>query len=361
MSRMYPLRDDPADDLSVEERVRRTGTIRASLERELRLLTIERRRGLSRSKWHLLRQGFLSSRAVLYPLQDYPLELFLSDREIEGRLSWVNPPALRRLLKDKVAVHLLAESAESVTMPGVRGLSIDGCLIPHAAFDEAEPRRDLIAKPVDGRGGRGVVRLEPGDPLPDRGTFLIEEAVIPHSYAADIFPAALNTVRIYTGRTSRNSEALLVGAVHRFATTASAPADNVSAGGIVVPLDMASGVLGRALLPSVQNRRTLFDHHPETDAPIMGVKVPSWRETIALALRCADLFPDLVYAAWDIALTPHGPVLIECNATLPNPNLIQMHEPLLLSADVRAFLTQTGVISSRRAERAAAMASSFIG
>ena len=103
-------------------------------------------------------------------------------------------------------------------------------------------------------------------------------------------------------------------------------------------------------------QRTVSATHPDTGARIEGVAVPDWQAVRRMALRCMRAFPDLSYAGWDVAVTQDGPVLIEVNVVLPNPNLIQMHTPWLFDPEVRRFLRSHGVIGAGRARRAEAAA-----
>jgi hypothetical protein len=54
--------------------------------------------------------------------------------------------------------------------------------------------------------------------------------------------------------------------------------------------------------------------HPQTGAAFAGVQVPFWAEACQLARQAAMAFLPLTTIGWDIAITPHGPVLIEGNA-----------------------------------------------
>lgn len=325
----------------------------------LRLARMELATNGGRPDPALLRRRLLSCRRALYPVDAHPIESFLDDFEIEGPLGLVNPPAWRRRLKDKLVVHdLVARLAPAVRMPVPRGCVADGRALFFPGGER--PRGPLIAKPLDGSGGRGVLRLEEGQPLPATGLHLLEEPVEPHPYAAAVFPHALNTVRVLVGRAPGEAAPILLGAAHRFGTRRSAPTDNVKAGGVVAHADLASGVLSGVLVPaagqSAGRARVVLDHHPETGARVEGVAVPDWPAVLDAARRCADAFPWLAYMGLDVALSPDGPVLVEINVSLPNPNLIQMHRPLLADPDARRFFLAVGVITPERSLRAAAAA-----
>ena len=73
--------------------------------------------------------------------------------------------------------------------------------------------------------------------------------------------------------------------------------------------------------------------HPRTQRSFSSCSLPAWQEAQALASIAARAFAPLVTIGWDIALTDHGPVLIEGNVTwdpLPgHPNLAAIYCSLL--------------------------------
>ncbi len=224
---------------------------------------------------------------------------------------------------------------------------------PFATWEEAASA-PLIAKPLRGSGGRGVVRLERGAPLPRADGLLIERRVEPHSYARAIFAGAVNTVRIMTARDPNDGDSFIFGTAHRFGTGRSAPTDNRKQGGLVSAIDPASGGLSASIGLGAGNRRTVHRAHPETGAPIAGIVIPQGDRLKDAALTLASAFPELVLVGWDLAVTPTAPVVIEGNAALPNPNLMQAHAPLLTQARVRRFLEHHRVITARRGPRSLA-------
>jgi len=57
-----------------------------------------------------------------------------------------------------------------------------------------------------------------------------------------------------------------------------------------------------------------FSRHPLTDAPITGFQLPCFEEAKQLCLQAMRVVPQVRYVAWDVALTPEGPRLIEGNS-----------------------------------------------
>lgn len=50
-----------------------------------------------------------------------------------------------------------------------------------------------------------------------------------------------------------------------------------------------------------------------------------WEEVKALVLEVADITPEVIYSAWDIAILPTGPVLIEGNICGDVAGMQQIH------------------------------------
>lgn len=323
-----------------------------------KLARMERRSAKGRPRLDMLRRGFFSDRAGLYPLDRFDVNLFLTDWEIEARLARINPEQAAAFLNNKLLFHLLLERlAVPVARPSLVGLAIDGAFVGlnatrswHECFAAGAA---LIAKPIDGSGGDRVALLDEARKAPKEGTFLLERPIAPHRYARTVFPGALNTIRVVTARDPATREPFVLGAAHRFGTARSAPTDNRKKGGLVSSVDGASGAISAAVGLSGSNERVVHERHPETGARIEGVVVPGWPAIEAAALTLARSVPGLVFVGWDLAVTPDGPVVVEGNAALPNPNLLQMHQPLLGSPRARGFFRDYAIITAARAEAAA--------
>jgi hypothetical protein len=98
--------------------------------------------------------------------------------------------------------------------------------------------------------------------------------------------------------------------------------DNIHAGGIAAPVDLATGRLGRATDLGVRVDSAWHARHPVTGAPIEGRILPLWPEALELVKRAHDLIGDRVVVGWDVAILDDGPCLIEGNGK-PDVDLIQ--------------------------------------
>lgn len=214
-----------------------------------------------------------------------------------------------------------AERCREAGLPHPETVAIAG---PTGIELTAEPGgRPLIAKPINGEGGTGVTALgtvADGAMLRDvlgglRGPsdrlWLVQPLVNCHPALADIVLKALPTVRIVTildeaGRPE------VVSATFRCASKPAAQVDNMKAGGLIAPVDLATGMLGTACFGYGGGDH---DVHPVTGGAITGRSLPDWPAATELAVRAHDeAFAAYALVGWDIALTGQGPLLIEGNA-----------------------------------------------
>jgi alpha-L-glutamate ligase-like protein len=95
----------------------------------------------------------------------------------------------------------------------------------------------------------------------------------------------------------------------RLPTKSSDGRANLHQGAIGAGLNLSNGWTNNAVI-----RNQVVHTHPDTGHPLLGLKLPFWREILELAAQCHDMV-ELGYLGADIVLTPdHGPILLELNA-----------------------------------------------
>jgi hypothetical protein len=206
----------------------------------------------------------------------------------------------------------------------------------------ALPPRDLFVKIKLGRGGRGAEKwsyssgtyrdaegrslaaTELAEHLKRRAALekrVVEYCLTNHSDLAELALGALATARILTVRDEQGGiEA--THAVFRMPQRPGALVDNIHAGGIAAPIDLATGRLGRATDLGVRVDSAWHAVHPVTGAAIEGRILPLWPAALDLVKRAHDLIGDRVVVGWDVAILEDGPCLIEGNGK-PDVDLIQ--------------------------------------
>jgi hypothetical protein len=199
------------------------------------------------------------------------------------------------------------------------------------------PDRDLILKPVRGGGGRGIegwrsigegrFRGSDGAILSSDGlaaralslanalglAMLIQENVANHQALRPFAGDALATTRIVT-LINESGEPEIVDSFFRTSIHADAAVDNFHAGGMLFPIDIATG----AFLPGMTDKAydaKAVTHHPQTGGLVAGRVHPGWQAVAELSLRLHRLFPEMVMPGWDIGFDADGPIAVEGNDT----------------------------------------------
>lgn len=179
--------------------------------------------------------------------------------------------------------------------------------------------------------------------IQDFDDYLVTEYCEQADYLDRIYPDAANTLRVPTLRTNGN-EILIPAAVHRIGSERTGVLDNFSQGGMSAEVDMETGELSEAAEPRDGQKPRWHESHPDTGAQIAGTIVPGWDRikdeirTIASGTEAFD------YVGWDLVVTSPGEFkIIEANS-YPDPDVLQVHRPLLVNDGVRQFFQHRGVV-----------------
>lgn len=264
----------------------------------------------------------------------------LTPREYLAVINRLNPEPYRKASQHKVLEKgvLTLQGLPTPRFVGYfhaeRGRDADGRALGDAvqlqALLAAHAGQRLCFKPVEGYGGFGFRALDvlPGGtavrhPFAERPQatealaaellsspdgWLIEQHQVQHPTLAALNPSSLNTLRLWVldrGDGPRVTHALLrVG-------RAGSQVDNTSQGGVVLLVDVATGVTQAG--PDVHHPESWVAEHPDSGAQLAGVALPHWPEVLDLAQHALCAFPHMRFAGLDVALAPEGPVLIEVN------------------------------------------------
>jgi len=321
-------------------------------------------------------RGFLSESGQLYDFANTSkAELFLTDFERFSFTRQINKE-YRWITANKLLTWICLQSYSRRIVPVFVAYDRGRVLFRHHEFlptcdklgiVDALRRLPgpLVVKPLTGSGGVGVHFYEFRDgvdyvdgamrtdgrllqQLNEKQQFIVCPRIEQAEYARNIFPGAINTIRLLTMYDDEQGAAFLACAVHRFGTKMSAPVDNWGKGGLSVAIDTASGVMG-------SGRRFAFDRasspwhsaHPETGIAIEGVPVPGWATVKDEILQLASAVPFLPYVGWDVVLADDGLWILEAN-TRTDVNLLQVHGPLLTDPRIVGFYRRHGVLHGRR-------------
>jgi hypothetical protein len=317
---------------------------------------------------------------VLYDLRNNDWRDYLSDSARYAKSRMING-AHGILLDDKLAFQRFLEKSSGHLLPTIYGTISKGQIttpceeVPHcrsARWLGAQVREHgrLVIKPSGGGGGRDVLTLQidgeamrlNGRPVGEADLLclvagsdghMICEHVSQHPDMARLYPHATNTVRVLLMQDDY-CHPFIAAAVLRVGTSRSAPTDNWRRGGLSAEVGETDGIVKKAApFPAHRESVVWYSHHPETGAPIDGLRIPNWGE---IKRGLADLMrslPMFRYVGWDVVVTPQGFRILEGN-NFSNVNLIQIHRPLLRDERVAAFYRRHGVLRRGRPQRVAA-------
>ncbi len=148
-----------------------------------------------------------------------------------------------------------------------------------------------------------------------REGLLFEAFVEQHPTFAKFNPSSVNTLRIWVLET--NQTVAVIGTYIRIGRQGQLT-DNAGSGGIMCPVNLKTGVLGRGLTTAVPFRDN-FEQHPDHQAQMYGVQLPCWKEIIHCAEETLKKLPHTRFVGLDLAMTTKGPIIIEVNVS-PDKN-----------------------------------------
>ena len=242
-----------------------------------------------------------------------------------------NPRAKYPLVDDKLRLQALCRRIGVPTAATYAEISYHSML--RHLEDYLGNHDDFVIKPNRGSAGRGIwvirgrqngrylrhngevlrldqIRQHLSDILsgmyslgarPDKA--IVQQRVRLHAAFAAISYRGIPDVRIVL---YRNEPAM---AMLRLPTKQSNGRANLHQGGIGAGVDLASGITHHAVA-----RNRMVDEHPDTGVPVIGMRVPYWREVLEMSRRVAEAI-GLGYVGVDIVVdAEQGPLLLEANA-----------------------------------------------
>lgn len=196
------------------------------------------------------------------------------------------------------------------------------------AFEKfCEGKDSFFAKQPVSFGGLGVkkVRLDGQDlrtiydELVENKMLLAEETITQHDEMNRLCARSVNTIRVCT-LVSDSGKPHLIYALLRIGSGKN-DVDNVTSGGMYTLLSNDGEITHPAFCDKTVS---YYTEHPYNNFPLIGFKVPYFKEAIDLCLKSALVEKRIRYVGWDIAITPNGPVLVEGNS-LPGYDMPQNH------------------------------------
>ena len=204
-------------------------------------------------------------------------------------------------------------------------LNREWLFLEEASLDDfkeyASKRKEIIVKPLSLSCGRGVEKInlegqdlaQVYDELLKNGQTLIEDVAQQNETLNKIYPYSVNTLRVVT------LKGHVVCIFLRLGNNGNV-VDNFNHGGMVVPVDIATGKIN---YPALDKDGNTYEIHPMTKERIIGATIPMIEEVKKLCIDACQVVPEIGYVAWDVCLGPTKPCLIEGN-DFPGHDLYQL-------------------------------------
>ena len=141
--------------------------------------------------------------------------------------------------------------------------------------------------------------------------YLVEKKLDLHPDILDITGGGLSSVRL---ETLTHGEAVhkIQYAYIRLGLKGRAT-DHFSNGGLYVPVDLKTGIMGKGLDSSRPIEDQWTSNHPSTNVKFEGKLVPHWDSIISLTMKVSKISPGLRKVGWDIVPSTEGGRLLEGN------------------------------------------------
>jgi hypothetical protein len=285
--------------------------------------------------------GYLADQYVLYDFRHNDKKEYLSEFDWY-RSRYINKP-FDFLMNNKIACNEILQ--QYVRVPEIYAFSREKLI---ADFDGRQldfndlcsiiaEHHPVFIKPYGKGKGNGVFRLDYRDNmyyadnkaltademtafLKKQKNWMMCEAMSQHEYSSAIYDQTVNTIRLITLREPATGSYKIFFAVQRIGTHETIPVDNGSRGGLISKIDLETGTLSEArCLHSLEVHKV----HPDSKAPIEGVRIPGWDNIKTKMLALANKLPYMYFVAWDILITPEDFCIIEAN-TSSGVNIIQL-------------------------------------
>jgi len=175
------------------------------------------------------------------------------------------------------------------------------------------------------------------------GAYLISEPVDQADYAKDIFPYAINSIKILTMIDPQTNEPFAPGACHCFGTTASSPTDSLERGACWTGVDIKNGLTtkGFAIL---DGELVEIKKHPDTKKQLQSVPIPFLTETVFELLKQHRRINYLKLINWNVVMQNDGFILLSADSA-PDLRAFQVVQPLVLDSRVFKFFNHYHVIN----------------
>lgn len=200
--------------------------------------------------------------------------------------------------------------------------------VPNVTFEEFEKmtrRFDCIAKPSDGKLGRGISKIYKDRDVKDdkrlyekckRDSILLEECIEACEELKALHPLSLNTIRVVTVA-GRDKVSVLSGVLRT--GRGDSVVDNSHAGGISAQINVNNGIV-ESLGADTTGQQ--YEYHPDSGIKFVGFQIPHWEDVVATCCEAALVIGSPMIG-WDVAVNNRGEVEIVEGNYGPDMDMMQ--------------------------------------
>src|SRR5699024_4410624 len=314
-----------------------------------------------KKRYSFYRKGFLSSNVINYDLLNNSYTDYLSDYDRFLKAHYINN-GKDNIINEKILFHNYFKDNSLVVKPiGYifnRKLLDFETNLPISSSDFLKKQQeDIIVKPSTGGGGGGIVKLKIQDRIDiatekqlnqlthNNTNYVIQKFISQTGFCREVFSNSINTIRILAVKDSSTESFFIAKAVQRFGTDDSVPADNWTAGGISVDIDLNSGVYKKGAIKPLKGEKSIkwLSHHPNSNVKFEGEKILLWENMKEKILKLSNELFFLNYIGWDVNPMEDGFLVLEANSN-SDVNLLQIHGGLLKDQRVKDFYIKHNIL-----------------
>ncbi len=186
-------------------------------------------------------------------------------------------------------------------------------------------KKEIIYKPSQGTCGIGVEKFSVTEADADglykllsaKEKGVIEEVVYNHHAIREVYPHAVNTVRVVT--ILKDGVCYPISAFWRIGMDGKS-IDNLTTGGMAAKVDIETGTVP---LPAADKNGIVYEKHPMTGKDIVGFTIPCWDKVLETVDKAARVVPQIAYVGWDVCVRENDILLIEGNS-FPGHDILQL-------------------------------------
>lgn len=242
---------------------------------------------------------------------------FMMSRNRMNRIGEIDSQVV--ILRDKFMFYKYMKSYD-LPVPEVFAIWKKGKLYD-SKFNEVEcnyleNRKDYFVKSIDGECASFVKHIGDFEELckvihkfEKMGSYIFQEKIVQSQEMDVLNPNAINTYRIVT--INKDGKIYLLTFLLRVGTKKTGNVDNWAAGGLAIGINRDGYLKEYGFYKPTYG--TKVDTHPDTGVKFKEFYAPEYQQAIELACQAHRTLYGVCAIGWDIAISEHGPIIVEGN------------------------------------------------